>query len=130
MSETETIQIYVKPSANSDGMPLQTFELLSPTWTGIFLFLKLGVPPTEQVIVGWSDSDNPHGMECWINVAKVRGAQSGKNGYMVWGGNLGVRVMDGSAPEINPYWPLGYGWPILWVDEQDLPVNVRQVIHP
>ena len=38
----ETIQIYVKATSNCEGMPLQTFELLSSTWTGDKIRLPFG----------------------------------------------------------------------------------------
>lgn len=122
-----TFQIYVKPTSNCDGMPLQTMTELSPTWTGESLILPFGEDGDKRKVVGWTDLYG--GTACGVNVTKVR--WNGQVGWLVHGGNAGVRILDNDAPVmpgVDDHLPRGYGRPIVWVDDAaDLPVEVRKV---
>lgn len=141
----ETFQLYVKHTSNCEGMPLQVFERLGPEWTGNSLRLPFGPadePRRVLEIVGWTDLFT--GRSCPVHVAHVRwlpherpdisgGPQTSQEGYLVWGGNSGVRALD---PEAEPtlgaeHLPPGWGYPIVWVaveDVADFPQEVRDVI--
>lgn len=125
---TKTIQIYVKTTSNCEGMPLQTFELLSPIWTGDKIRLPFGEPPRVREVVGWTDLFN--GQACPVNVAKVRAGDS--VGWLVWGGNSGVRILDKTAPVtpgVDEHLPPGYGRAIVWVnDASELPADARKMV--
>jgi len=124
-----TLQIYVKPTSNCEGMPLQTFELLSPVWKGKSVSLPFGEPPNTRrlKVVGWTDLFN--GQACPVKIAKVR--VGGEIGWLVWGGNSGVRVLDARAEsnEFDSHLPRGYGRPVIWVEDyDDLPDEVRRIV--
>jgi hypothetical protein len=136
----ETFQLYVKPTSNCGGLPLQTFERLGPEWSGDSLRLPFGegaeARPLE--VVGWTDLYT--GVPCDVHVARVRWFSQrhpdilaeDEEGYLVWGGNSGVRVMDLEAkptPGLDDHLPPGYGRPIVWVEDvDDLPEEVRAVV--
>ena len=126
----ETIQIYVKATSNCEGMPLQTFELLSSTWTGDKIRLPFGKPLNAKRldVVGWTDLFN--GQACPVNVAKVRAGDL--VGWLVWGGNSGMRILDKNAPVtpgVDDHLPRGFGQAIIWLtDAQDLPAEARKVV--
>src|SRR3972149_1140980 len=112
----DTFQIYVKATSNCEGMPLQTFELLSPTWTGDKIRLPFGESPNVKRldVVGWTDLFN--GQACLVHAAKVRAGNS--TGYLVWGGNSGVRILDRNAPVtsgVNDHLPRGFGRAVIWL---------------
>jgi hypothetical protein len=126
---TKTLQIYVKATSNCGGMPLQTFELLSPVWRGDSVYLPFGEPQNTRrlKVVGWTDLFN--GSACLVEVAKVRA--SGKVGWLVWGGNSGVRILDAHAEsnEFDSHLPCGYGCQVIWVEDcDDLPDEVRRIV--
>ena len=143
------MQLYVKSTSNCEGLPLQTFEELSPIWSGESLLLPFGDPAEGErqicEVVGWTDLFG--GRPCAVHVAKVRwfpqptqaarkvlsGPPEPIEGWLVWGGNSGVRILD---DEVEPIPGLddhlvarGYGRPIVWVeDADDLPAEVRAVV--
>jgi hypothetical protein len=67
-------------------------------------------------------------------LAKVR-AQTGRVGYLIYGGSAGLRVLDkqeGPPPSGDDYLPPGYGLPFLWIDLEDkdsLPEEVWQTVQ-
>jgi len=132
MKGTTVFQIYIKSTANCDGLPLQSFERLGPEWSGASLRLPFGEPGRERIlkVVGWTDLFG--GVACPVHVARVR--RGGAEGYLIWGGNAGVRIMDARAKPIqgvDDHLPAGHGWPIVWVargDVGDLPAKVRKVV--
>jgi len=131
-----TLQLYVKNTSNCAGMDLQTFETLGPTWEGERLRMWFGTGEWHEIwpneaerreleVVGWTDlffgSPSP------VRVAKVQHA--GDVGYLVHGGNSGVRILDEwleSTPLADvSHLPRGYGRPVVWVeDADDLPPEV------
>ena len=142
---TETFQLYVKPTSNCEGLPLQTFERLSPEWSGERVTLSIGeegdARPLE--VVGWTDLFT--GRPCEVHVARVRwlpherpdisaGPTEPQEGYLVWGGNSGVRILDDEAeptPGVDDHLPPGHGSPIVWValeDVADLTLEVRDAV--
>jgi len=140
----ETFQLYVKNTSNCQGLPLQTFERLGQEWIGESLRLPFGPadePRRVLEIVGWTDLFT--GRPCVVHVARVRwlpsvqpeitgGPDTPQEGYLIWGGNSGVRALD---PNTEPgpgtdHLPPGWGYPIIWVapeDVDDLPSDVRGV---
>ena len=128
----DQFQIYVKATSNCpEGMPLQTFLRLGPEWTGESLVLPFGPEGEERYleVVGWTDLF--FGSPCAVHVARVRHT-SGAEGYLVWGGCAGVRILDDEAepiPGVDDHLPPGYGRPIVWVENvEDFPPEVQAVI--
>jgi len=127
--KTQTIQIYIKATSNYPaGMPLQTFQTLSPIWTGDKIHLPFGESDKKKTVVGWTDLFN--GRPCPVSVAKVQAGDA--IGYLVWGGNSGLRVLDPTAPitqGLDDHLPPGYGKPIIWVEDiQDFPAKVTKTL--
>lgn len=139
----DTMQLYVKSTSNCAGLPLQTFELLGPTWTGASIPLPFGDPDAGPVVIyeviGWTDLFT--GRPASVHAAHVRWLPSGspavegprepQEGYLVWGGNSGVRILDPDA-EAEPgaeHLPPGFGRPLVWIeDPTDLSGEVLQEI--
>jgi len=126
----DKFQIYVKNTSNCEGLPLQTFELLSPEWTGSEVLLPFGPERKWLRVVGWTDLF--FGSPCAVHVAKVRHLPTGEVGYLVWGGNSGVRILDEDAPVlpgVDDHLPRGWGRPVIWVEDvEDLPPEVQSVV--
>ena len=147
----ERFHLYVKATSNyPPGLALQTFERLGPEWEGERLSLPFWDWKDSELrtleVVGW-DGLFATGHPCAIHVARVRwlpqrGGETGQvssgpsepvTGYLVWGGNSGVRIMD---PEAEPqpgaeHLPPGVGQPLLWIEDVDeLPTEVRLVVAP
>ncbi len=131
----ETLQLYVKMTSNCpDGLPLTAFEVLGETWQGDSIMLPFGDPAAGPVkvlkVVGWTDLFT--GRPCRVSVVKAW-APDGSMGYLVYGGNSGVRILDPLA-EPEPWaehLPPGYGRPLVWLeDPADLPREVLAVIEP
>jgi hypothetical protein len=124
------INIYVKPNTNCGPLPLMTFEVIGEVWRGESLTLPFGPDGEEHQVVGWCSLFG--GSTCPVSVAQVR-LTSGETGFLVWGGDWGVRVLDDSvfpAPGEERL-PRGWGMPIIWVaDPNDLPPDVRAVVEP
>lgn len=145
-----TIQLYVKNTSNCEGIPLQTFDLLGPTWQGDSITIPFVEPGADdgagdgedETIVtcdvsGWTDLFG--GRPCPVKVAWVRRlpqptavAESiagwpdfyRDTGILLWGGNSGIRVTGPGAYED------GFGMPIMWLeDETLLPDDVRLAIQ-
>ncbi len=144
---TETMEIYVKTTSNCEGLPFQSFERLSPEWTGESLRLPFGEDEIRTLdVVGWTDLYT--GRPCPVHVARVLwlpqateaarqtmgGPTEAQEGYLVWGGNSGLRILDEETeptPGVDDHLPTGYGRPIVWValaDVSDLPLEVRDVV--
>lgn len=135
------IELYVKQTSNSEGLGLQTFERLSPEWTGASLDIPFGEEGRVLEVVGWTDLFT--GRPCAVHVARVKwlarerpdisgGPPAAVTGILVWGGNSGVRILDEECepiPGLNEHLPRGWGRPIIWVEEMaDLPLEVQRVI--
>jgi len=124
-----TLNIYVKDCSNCPGgMELQLFELLSPVWSGERVRLPFGEGEQRRTytVIGWSDLF--FGRPCKVKIARVRHCDSDAVGYLVWGGNCGVRILDRAAGRgQGGRLPRGYGRPIIWVeDAADLPKQVQK----
>ena len=124
-------QLYVKSTSNCpEGLELQTVERLSPEWTGDSLLLPFGegAEAAEREVVGWTDLFG--GRPCAVHAARVRWL--GQDGFLIWGGNSGVRILDDEATPIegiDDHLPPGYGRPVIWVEDvADLPVDVQAVV--
>jgi len=107
-------------------MPLTSFEVLSEEWQGDSLVLPFGEQGEEQhKVEGWTDllfnnsyPDVVRGCPTTVHVAKVR--QGDNVGFLVWGGNYGVRI-GGKG---------GWGQALVWVEEVgDLPTSVQKVVN-
>lgn len=121
-----SIEIYTKNTSNCSGMPLTSFDVLSDEWSGDSLVLPFGEEGEKQCKVeGWTDLifENPYpdvvrGCPTTVRCAKVR--QRENIGYLVWGGNSGVRIGGRD----------GWGQPVVWIEDvSDLPVEVRKVVE-
>jgi hypothetical protein len=127
-----TLTIYVKPNSNCHGMPLTSFSELSPTWQGEQLVIPFedGGARRNLPLVGWEDLF--FGSPCSLRVVRVR--TSGHEGFLIYGGNCGIRILDERAesiPGMDDHLPRGYGTPILWIDHvEDLPEEARAVVAP
>ena len=135
------INVYVKSTSNCKGLPLQIFERLSPEWTDERLTIPFGPDREPMDVVGWTDLYN--GCPCNVHVVHARwiphrhgisgGPDVPQEGYLVWGGNSGVRILDDEAepvPGVDDHLPAGYGRPIVWVaDAGDFPPEVQDVIE-
>lgn len=128
----KTLTIYVKPNSNCHGMPLTSFSELSPTWQGEQLVIPFedGEARRNLTLVGWEDLF--FGSPCSLRVVRVR--TDGHEGFLIYGGNWGIRILDEGAESIHgvdDHLPRGYGTPILWIDHiEDLPEEVRAVVAP
>lgn len=126
------MELYVKPTSNYPrGYQLTTFEELSQTWVGRSIVLPFGPQLKRKKVVGWTDLFA--GSPCAVSVTRVR-TSSGSEGYLVWGGNSGVRILDGEATreEWEAHLPRGTGMPFVWVDVGnvgDLPQAVVKALQ-
>lgn len=125
------MELYVKQTSNCpNGLPLIRFELLSPIWEGESVLVPFGDEVDRDYfrVVGWTDL--LMGRPCDVKVAKVRFNSS--IGFLVWGGNSGVRILD---PRREPEdWeaqlPAGWGMPIVWIEyAEDIPEDVLAVVE-
>lgn len=142
-------QLYVKQTSNyPPGFDLQTFERLGEEWTGESLAL-----PFE--VVGWCDLFT--GRPCPVHVVKARclpgdgnkyevyaggvldrspaqlSAAGYLSGFLVYGGNSGIRILDpdGEPTPGAEHLPPGRGLPVMWIEHAgDLPADVRAVVAP
>ena|SRR5581483_668883 len=133
MGTNQTVELYVKPNNSyPNGLELSSFELLSPTWSAERVRIQFyagGEQPAWKSVVGWS-SLLWHVCEIHVVKARTRDAQP-IEGYLVYGGDFGVRVLDRRAPkqEEIPDEFRGYGYPYVWVEaESDLPNSVQTVV--
>jgi len=137
-----TLQLYVKSTSNCEGLPLQNFQPLSPEWTGESVMIPFGEELEPLEVVGWTDLFT--GRPCAVHVLRVRwlphqrpdisgGPDRAIEGYLVHGGNSGVRILDDDAeptPGVDDHLPAGWGRPLVWIeDEADLPDEVRAVVE-
>lgn len=121
-AQLPTLSLYVKDCNNAPGgMPLTTFTLLSPVWTGEQITLPFGPESEKRVVVGWNDLF--FGSPVAVSCTQVQ-APDGSVGFLVYGGNQGVRIYQASYED-------GYGQAIIWVeDAADLPDAVKETLFP
>lgn len=131
----KTLEVYVKASSNCPGMPLTSFSELSPTWQGEQLVIPFGEDEEREdhTVVGWTDLF--FGSRCPLRVVRVRtNEQTLREGYLVYGGSNGIRVLDEHVPPtpgMDDHLLRGYGRPILWIEDlEHLPEEVRTVVAP
>src|SRR5258707_5489325 len=128
------MEIYVKNTSNCSGMPVTSFKVLSPSWHGESLSIPFGEGEERKVheVVGWTDLF--FGSACEVHCTKVE--SQGMIGYLVHGGNSGVRILNEQAhaiPGVDDHLPNGYGRPIIWIAEEDagdLPTEVQMLVNP
>ncbi len=116
--------LYVKASKFNRGTPLMTIMRMGPEWSGRRLrlidaeHLELGEPE----LVGWSDFYG--GSACNVHVARASDGQ--RVGWLVWGGNLGLRSLPLDVEDVTELrervWDAR---PLLWLgDKRYLPGHV------
>lgn len=110
-----TICLYVKGSAHNAGTPVMTVTRQGPEWTGPRLRLldasELGLRCAE--IVGWSDFYG--GGACDVHVA--RASDGRRDGWLVWGGNLGLRSVPAGCDDLRVLRTTAWdAFPLLWVE--------------
>lgn len=141
-TESKILQIYVKSTSNCpQGLSLVSFEELSDTWTGESLRIPFETEEgkfRKHLVVGWTDLF--FGSACSVSVTKVE--INDDIGYLIHGGNSGLRVLDKKAsreadkenefygiPKFDSHLPEGYGVPIIWIEnERDLPREVLKIV--
>lgn len=126
----KTLELYVKSTSNYQaGLPLMSFVLLSEEWVGDRLRLPFGEEGMLHTVVGWTSLY--YGTACPVHVVNVQ-TREDQVGYLVYGGDSGVRVLDRSVKPIlgvDDHLPRGYGLPIIWVDDlNDMPKAVQQIV--
>lgn len=131
----KTLEVYIKANSNCPGMPLIAFTMLSPVWQGEHLVIPFGEDEErkDNTVVGWTDLF--FGSRCPLRVVRVQtNEQAPREGYLVYGGSNGIRVLDEHVPltpGIDDHLPRGYGRPILWIEDLEaLPEEVRTVVAP
>lgn len=142
MSDAKYIEIYVKGTSNCPvGMPSTRWKQLSPEWTGerltVFIPIKETTEENPNVyeVVGWTDLGG--GSPTTVTVAHVRTipeeeGEEEVEGYLVYGGNSGVRILDESVEPVkgvDDHLPRGTGEPTIFVlDLADLPQEVQDIV--
>lgn len=127
------MELYVKECNNCQSLPLTIFEELSPTWRGDRVRIRFGETIQEYHDIVGINSLIGTGPTSAVYVTHVQ-APSGERGYLIYGGNHGVRILDDEAQPlegIDDYLPRGYGKPVCWVSEEDLadlPDEVQAVV--
>ena len=107
-------------------------ERLSDEWSGQRLHLPfvLGCWQLVLPVIGWTDANG--GSPCQVHVVKTR--YYGALGFLVYGGNQGVRVLDNdSEPVERTIDRFSRGWiqPFIWVEcADDLPQSVQKIVSP
>lgn len=119
--------LFVKPSGGS-GTLLLSLTQLGPVWSGPRLALRdparLGLAHGD--VVGWSDFYA--GCACDVKVA--RATDGTREGWLIWGGTLGVRILPSEAAADEAV-AGGHAEeaPVLWVDDLEvLPRDVAEVV--
>jgi hypothetical protein len=139
---SNTFQLYVKNTSNCEGLPLQSFERLSEKYINDSVVIPFGEDERRILeVVGWTDLY--FGQACQVHIARVRwlphkrpdisgGPDVAITGFMVWGGNSGVRILDPGAEPIegvDDHLPRGCGRPLIWIEDlTDLPDAVQKVV--
>ena len=121
---------------------MQNFQRLSPEWSGEGVLIPFGPDQLPLETVGWTDLFT--GRPCPVHVLRARwlphrhleisgGPDRPREGFLVYGGNSGVRVLDDKAeptPGLDEHLPRGWGRPLVWIEDiADLPAEVRQVVE-
>ena len=116
----ETLELYVKDTSNCRGLELQTWATPGETWTGDRVKVRFGEGDRRTLdVVGWTDLF--FGSPCKVHVVKTD--WHGRPGYLVYGGNSGVKMLD---PEHGDW-----GMACVWIEEDDaddLPAEVLAVV--
>ena len=122
------LNLYVKSTSSCLGMALETFNVTpGKTWTGDKLKMWFGTHDNrrECEVIGWTDLF--FGSACKVRVVKTTWQNErvgiAHTGYLVYGGNSGVRISDPEHGE--------RGMACVWVDASDagdLPAEVLEVV--
>ena len=119
-------------SPGDKGRFLPAFEVLGAEWVGKSVHIPFGVDRKRSLdVVGWSDRAGGQA----VSVHVVKASADGRVGYLVYGGDGGVRIIDQEAdadPEPAERFTRGRLAPLVWVaNGQDLPPAVQEVVeHP
>jgi hypothetical protein len=125
-----TLQLWCKDTANCAAAPVTHFEVLGAEWVGPSVKIPFGSAGRRLLdVVGWSAAGG--GQAASVHVIKVRLDKAA--GYLVYGGDGGVRILDdstqlsaGGSERLLP----GWGKPLLWVQRlEDLPPHVQEVVE-
>jgi hypothetical protein len=112
----EKVLFYAKGNENCpEGLELQSAEPLSAEWRGESLRVRFPAEAKELEMIGWSSLFG--GSPAGVSVRKVR--WQGQEGYLVLGADWGLRVLDPQGEQLDPHLPLGWGLPVLWVEDLD-----------
>jgi len=103
------IDVWVAQGKNYPREVEKHFTLLSPVYAeeGIELSLKQGIREVVSV-------DDRLGTTNNVQVARACN-EIGEEGFLIWGGLEGVRVLDESAQEVTGL-PRGVGHAFLWLE--------------
>ena len=117
-------------SRGDKGRFLPAFEVLGAEWVGRDVQIPFGADRKRAFdVAGWSD----HGGGQAVSVHVVKAGADGRVGYLVYGGDGGVRILDqaaGAAPEPAERFAEGRAAPLVWVvNGQDLPMVVQEVVE-
>ena len=119
-------------SPGDKGRSLPAFEVLGAEWVGQSVRVPFGADRKRSFdIVGWSERAG--GQAVSVHVVKV--SADGRVGFLVYGGDGGVRIVDqapDTGPEPGERLAGGHAAPLVWVSKiEDLPVAVQEVVaHP
>jgi len=126
----DMFELSVHPTEGSPGLPPTLFERLSSEWSGTSIKLPfwLGYWQLMLPVVGWSMNNG--GNACAVHIVKSR--YKGAVGFLVYGGDGGVRVLSDDKELFSGTVGLFHrGWvqPFVWIEKaRDLPKEVQQII--
>lgn len=123
-----TFCLYVKASAHNPGTPVLSITRSGPEWRGrrLRLLEAEGLGLEHGDVLGWSDFYG--GTACDVHVA--RASDGRHDGWLVWGGNLGLRsVPDGFDDHSALRSRVWDALPLLWVsDLRHFPADVASAV--
>ena len=111
--------ITVKPNRHCQALPLTGIELLGPRWTArrVRLLEACSGTPAADVI-GWTDYYGGGPCEVYVAYARTRD----REGLLVWGGSLGVRLVPHHLPDeaLHDERQFLASHPMLWLPDDYL----------
>lgn len=116
--------------SSDKGRFLPAFEVLGAEWVGRDIQIPFGADRKRAFdVAGWSDHVGGYA----VSVHVVKAGADGRVGYLVYGGDGGVRILDqtaGADPEPTERFAEGRAAPLVWVvNGQDLPAAVQEVVE-
>lgn len=114
---------YVKNTSNCEGLPLgwdADIEVVKDHGAKECLVAKTGDDLTPRKIVGWTDLFM--GQPCSVHLYEVN--WQGHNGFLLCGGNSGIRVIaneedEDFREEYQAHLPNGWGLPIMFIEDKN-----------